>query len=181
MGSHEIYSTQSEWYTPPEVFQALGTSFDWDVAAAPDPSLTFVPARNFSSIGSLSKVWDKKDFIWCNPPWAGRGNKQPWVDLIHNQGNGLLLTPDRSSAPWWQNSALVAEAVLFVSLKIKFIPGPGNFANWKQPGTGTTIFAWGEKGVSALHNAEAKGFGIVMKRGLCLSADPCFYTTGPDY
>lgn len=169
MGSHEIYSTESEWYTPEYVFRALGCSFDWDIAAAPDPSLTFVPAKNFCSRDSLTKVWSKNDFIWCNPPWAGRGNKQPWIDLVHNQGNGLLLTPDRSSAPWWQNAALSAEAVLFVSRKIKFTPGPGNFSNWKQPGAGTTIFAWGEKGIKALFTAEENGLGIVMQRRLILA------------
>jgi hypothetical protein len=160
MGSHETYSIESEWYTPKYVFDALSCSFDMDVAAAPDPSLTFVPAAHFISQGSLEKEW--RGFVWCNPPWAGRGSKQPWIDKMAGHVNGLLLTPDRTSAPWWRNVAKNADAVLFVSGKIKFIPGPGNLSNWKQPGTGTCLFAWGALGVFGLLNAQKNGFGLVF-------------------
>lgn len=160
MGSHEVYSIESEWYTPAYIFKALDVRFDWDVAAAPDFSLTYVPADYYCSKESLSRDW--KGFVWCNPPWAGRGNKQPWVDKMACHGNGLLLTPDRSSAPWWQDAATKADAILFISGKVKFIPGPENLSNWKQPGAGSTIFAWGGAGISALLNAQKNGLGISM-------------------
>lgn len=157
-----MHSVENEWYTPKYIFDAMGYRFDMDVAAAPDPSLTHVPADKFISTDSLSKKWE--GFIWCNPPWAGRGQKAPWVagNALHD--NGLLLTPDRSSAGWWQYAATKSASILFVNGKIKFIPGPGNTSNWKQPGTGTTIFAFGMKGVMALATAEANGLGIVMKK-----------------
>lgn len=162
MGSHESYSIQNEWYTPSYIFKALGCSFDCDVAAAPDSSLASVPATFFYSSESLTKNWN--GFVWCNPPWGGIGNKQPWIDKMHPHGDGLLLTPDRSSSPWWQDASRKAEAILFVKGKIKFIPGPGNLSNHKHPGAGTTIFAWGERGIAALLDAEKNGLGITMVR-----------------
>lgn len=159
MGSHEIYSTQSEWYTPAYIFTALDCRFDWDVAAASDLSLAHVPALNFCSSDSLSKDWS--GFVWCNPPWAGRGNKQPWVHKMAIHGNGILLTPDRTSAPWWQCAASTADGILFVAGKIKFITGAGNLSNHKHPSNGTSIFAWGDTGMAALKNAEDNGLGIL--------------------
>lgn len=53
--------------------------------------------------------------------------------------------------------------VIFVSGKIKFIPGPGNSQNFNQPSNGTVIFAWGGVGVAALRNAEKLGLGLFMK------------------
>lgn len=102
-------------------------------------------------------------FVWCNPPWAGRGNKQPWIDKMHTHSNGLLLTPDRTSAPWWQDVARKADVVMFVSGKIKFIPGPYNRSNFKQPGNGTSIFGWGNNAIEALLRAETNDLGILVR------------------
>lgn len=157
MGSHERYSTQSEWYTPKYIFDALECRLDMDVAAAPE-GYGCVPA-DILCRDPFHTEW--RGFIWCNPPWAGRGNKQPWIEFIHRHGNGLLLSPDRTSVPWWQEAAKTADKILFVQGKIKFIPGPGNDANWKHPANGTTIFAWGERGVKALFAAKKNCLGIV--------------------
>jgi len=147
MGSHEKYSTQSEWYTPKYVFDALGCRFDMDVAAAPE-GYGCVPA-DILCRDAFHTEW--AGFIWCNPPWAGRGNKEPWIRFIHTHGDGLLLSPDRTSTPWWQDAAKKADRILFVHGKIKFIPGPENNSNWKQP----------DKGVKALFTAQKNGLGIV--------------------
>lgn len=162
MGSHERYSEENEWYTPAYIFEALCCKFDMDVAAARDVSLTHVPATTFLCTNSLQSDW--RGLVWCNPPWAGRGQKQPWIDKIDRHGNGLLLTPDRTSTRWWQNAGEKAAAVIFIYGKVKFIPGPGNSSNYKQPGNGTTIFAWGRGGIAAIRNAEKNGLGIVMKK-----------------
>lgn len=163
MGNHETYSTESEWYTPLYIFEALECHFDIDVAAPPSAvELTHVPAENYISQNSLEADWH--GFAWCNPPWAGRGNKQPWIDKMHAHGDGLLLTPDRSSAPWWQSAVKRADAVLFTAGKIQFIPGLGNQSKCDHPGSGTTIFAFGEKAVAALLNAEKNMLGTVLNK-----------------
>jgi hypothetical protein len=38
-----------------------------------------------------------------NPPFGGRNGLAPWLDKFFANGNGIALTPDRTSAPWWQD------------------------------------------------------------------------------
>lgn len=104
---------------------------------------------------SLEHDW--KGFIWMNPPFGGRNGIVPWMDKFFAHGSGVALTPDRTSAPWWQQSARRADAVLFVSGKIRFIKPDGTVG--KSPSTGTTLFAAGGRGVEALKRAQKSGLG----------------------
>jgi hypothetical protein len=71
------------------------------------------------------------------------------------------LTPDRTSAPWWQAFALTADAVLFVNGRIKFVRPDGSTGG--KPSNGTTLFARGARAVEALKRAEANGLGLVLR------------------
>lgn len=157
MSAWEAPGASDEWYTPPEVFVALGCSFDLDVAA---PScVTHVPTRaSFTQMDDgLHCNW--RGFVWMNPPFGGRGALAPWLDKFFAHGNGLALTPDRTSAPWFQAAWDRADRVLFVREKIKFIRPDGT--RGKQPGTGTALWAIGDDGVATLHRAALTGFGIL--------------------
>jgi len=63
--------------------------------------------------------------------------------------------PDRTSAPWWQEFAPLADAVMFIAPKVKFERPDGTIGG--QPGTGTTLFAMGDKAVFAIINASSLG------------------------
>lgn len=151
-------SRSNEWYTPSRVFDALGCEFDLDVACPSDMSFIKVPAKRFIHEKSLELTWD--GFIWMNPPFNGKEDKQSWLNKIYEHGNGIALTPDRTSAPWWPVAAKQCDALMFVSGKIKFIKQDGTIG--KNPGTGTTLFAYGKKAVIALVNAEKNKLGIVL-------------------
>lgn len=111
-----------EYYSPPEVFEALQAGkFDMDVAAAKIPSEAFVDAHVYLSECGLEINWI--GFIWCNPPYGKRGSKMPWVQKLSDHGNGLLLMPDRTSADWWQLAAKRSADLLTTYDKIKFV-GP---------------------------------------------------------
>lgn len=86
-----------EWYTPPNVFAALGCRFDMDVAAPVNRSGIHVPADQFLSSDSLTTPW--AGFVWMNPPFGGRGGLAPWLDRFIAHGDGIALVPDRTSAP----------------------------------------------------------------------------------
>lgn len=75
-------------------------------------------------------------------------------------GNGIVLVPDRTSAPWWQDAAKKADKILLVAGKIKFITPDGTTAD--SPSTGTTLFAYGFKAEQALHRAEKNGLGVTF-------------------
>jgi hypothetical protein len=159
MALHEqCVGATDEWYTPPHVFETLRCKFDLDVASPGAFVTPWIPARNFYTHSSLIREWH--GLIWMNPPFGGRGAIDPWLEKFFAHGNGIALTPDRTSAPWWQRQAAKADAILFVAPKLKFIGADGKPG--KSPAQGTTLMAAGSKATRALFNAADRGLGIFM-------------------
>lgn len=158
MSHWEIDGKTDEWYTPKYIFDALGCEFDTDVAAPKDRSYCDVPANKFICENSLDLEW--KGFVWMNPPFGKRNGILPWLNKIYKHGNGIALTPDRTSAPWWQQAAKQSDAVLFISGKIRFIRSNGMAGD--SPSTGTTLFAYGDQAVTALKQAYQNDLGILF-------------------
>lgn len=152
MAAYEAPGETDEWYTPAYIFEALGERFDLDVASPPAGPL-HVPADSFYSRGSLEKQWD--GFVWMNPPFGHQSTKRLWLAKFFDHGDGIALLPDRTSAPWWQEAAPLASSVMFIAPKVKFIRPDGSVG--EQPGTGTTLFAAGERGRAALLRARSLG------------------------
>lgn len=158
MALHEqAVGLTNEWYTPPHVFSALGCRFDVDVASPGKAVTPWIPARDFLCGGSLEKPW--KGYVWMNPPFGSRNGIAPWLRKFAEHGNGIALTPDRTSAPWWQWIAPRAEAILFVSPKIRFLDSSGNPGT--SPAQGTCLMAIGDRGVNALHRGAHEGLGFL--------------------
>lgn len=159
MALHEQAAGKTdERYTPSYVFEALGCRFDVDVAAPTAHLAQWVPAEHFIRERSLAQPW--RGFVWMNPPFGGRNGLEPWLTRFFRHGNGIALTPDRTSAPWWQAAAAQADAVLFVAGKIKFIGADGKPSNTSAQGT--TLMAAGKHAVAALKTAQARGLGLVF-------------------
>jgi hypothetical protein len=59
---YDKYNENDEYYTPTEVFGALGCKFDLDTAAPVDRRYCYVPADRFITEGSLEVKW--KGFVW---------------------------------------------------------------------------------------------------------------------
>ena len=156
MAAYETHGETDEWYTPGYIFDALGERFDLDVASPPEGP-RYVPAASWISQGSLEAEWS--GFVWMNPPFGHQRHKRQWLSKFMAHGNGIALLPDRTSAPWWQEFAPQASAVLFVSPKVKFERPDGTLG--EQPGTGTTLLASGQRGAEALINAA--GLGAVFQ------------------
>lgn len=157
-----------EWYTPPHVFNALGCSFDMDVASPGRDVTPWIPAAEFSTKHQPRQF---NGFIWMNAPFGGRNGLVPWLDEFCEHGNGIALVPDRTSAPWWQTYAPRADLVLFCTPKIKFIGGEeavrlgliekvGDAG--RSPAQGTCLLAIGDQGREALLCAAAAGLGTLF-------------------
>lgn len=155
MSYWESTGKSNDWFTPPYIFQALGCVFDCDVATA--DIVTHVPCRSKITMDSLSVEW--AGFVWGNFPFGGRNGLAPWLDKFFAHGNGIALTPDRTSAPWWQASARKADAILFIDGKVRFLRPDGS--EGVSPSNGTTLFAIGVQGCMALARAEVAGLGSV--------------------
>jgi hypothetical protein len=164
MSDWEASGQSDEWYTPKFVFDALGVDrFDLDVAAPPGGA-PHVPAARVYHERGLDLEWS--GFVWMNPPFGGRNGLVPWLDKFFQHGNGIAWTPDRTSAPWWQDAAKKADAILFISGKVKF-ERPGGVIG-ASPSTGTTLLASGFRGVAALERAAFVGFGYGVHNGRSL-------------
>ena len=156
MAYWEAGGKSDDWYTPKAVFDALGCAFDMGVAAPASGIGTYVPTERWISEGSLSAEWS--GFVWMNPPFGGRNGLGPWLDKFFLHGDGVALTPDRTSAPWFQAAWHRADGVLFTP-KLRFLRPDGT--EGASPSNGTALFASGDRGMAALSRAAKKGLGIL--------------------
>ena len=160
MSHWEKPGRSDEWRTPAYVFDALGCEFDLDPCTAAG---SWVPSQYVftKEDDGLNQDWafyhDRLPFVFMNPPFGGRNSIQPWLYKFFDHGCGIALTPDRTSAPWFQEAWNKADAVLFTR-KIKFIRADGTEGT--SPSNGTALFACGPKGVDALRLAQLRGLGI---------------------
>jgi hypothetical protein len=154
VGYWEGGGKSDEWFTPPHVFEALGERFDLDVAA---PSRCAVPARMSFSTGGLTNPW--WGFVWMNPPFGGRNGLEPWLVKFFEHGNGIALTPDRTSAPWFQRACERADAILFTP-KLRFLRADGS--EGASPSNGTALLAAGGRAVRALMRSRDAGLGVMV-------------------
>lgn len=148
-----------ELYTPREVFDAMAVRFEMDVAA-PREGPRHVPTSRWLWRDSLNSGWE--GFIWMNPPFGGRNGLEPWLRRFFEHGDGVALTPDRTSAPWWQHAARQADAILLTAGKVKFERPDGSVG--KCPGAGVTLWAAGPRAVMALMNAQRASLGSTWVR-----------------
>jgi DNA N-6-adenine-methyltransferase (Dam) len=163
MGTHEqSVGATDEWYTPAYVFEALGMCFDLDPA---HPLRSDLPVDrwlfDFYPSGGLERPW--KGQVWLNPPFGGRNGIVPWLVRFMAHRQGVAFVPDRTSAPWWQRFAPQADALLFISPKVKMLDA--DLRPSKSPAQGTTLLACGVEAVAALERAEKAGLGKVWRRG----------------
>jgi hypothetical protein len=156
--SHEAPGKSDEWFTPKYIFDALGLTFDMDVAHPRDHTHTHVPAMRFLYERGLESDWIGT--VWMNPPF-GNGNaaKLRWMRRFFDHGDGIALTPDRTSAPWFLECWPRADLCMFIGPKVKFIRPDGSLG--EQPGTGTVLWACGQKACAALRRAADRGLGVL--------------------
>jgi hypothetical protein len=119
---HDLRGADStdEWFTPPEVFDALGIDFDLDPAAPPS-GVPWIPAnRHFSKADDgLTQPWTGR--VWLNPPY-GRETRR-WLARLAEHGDGARGCG--SHASFSAQSGMVDRAGL--------MPG-----GWRRRGLGRT-------------------------------------------
>lgn len=146
-----------EWYTPPEIFDALRLRFDLD-PCSPGPG-HWVPAdRIFTKEDDgLSQEWS--GLVFMNPPFGGRNGHVPWLQKFFAHNNGVGIVRAYTSSSWWHDNMGSANMLLFPRGKTKFIRPDGSVG--KSPGHGVVLIGAGDRACNALKNS---GLGMVWDR-----------------
>lgn len=151
MAEHENCIGESDdWYTPREIFVALGEAFDLDPCSPGEGH--WVPARKIftKDDDGLSKQWS--GFVFMNPPFGGRNGHVPWLTRFLEHGNGIAIVRAYTSSGWFHDHAVKADAMLFPRGKTKFIRPDGSIG--KAPGHGIVLLAMGERARLALQRSN---------------------------
>lgn len=160
MAEHEpCIGASDDWFTPPEIFAALGLTFDLD-PCSPGAG-HWVPAINIytKEDDGLSRDWI--GLVFMNPPFGGRNGHVPWLRKFLDHGNGVAIVRAYTSSAWFHDHAVKAETILFPRGKTKFIRPDGSIG--RAPGHGVVLLGMGERSRRALRQS-----GL----GLCLECNP---------
>jgi hypothetical protein len=163
MAAYEAAGKTDEWFTPKYIFDALGLEFYLD-AAAPEDGPRHVPTRRWYSPKRCGLISPWRELVWMNPPFGHQRQKRAWLKKFFDHHNGIALVPDRTSAPWFQEFAPLADAICWVAPKIKFERPDGS--RGMSPGTGTALLAAGPEAAAALDRC---GLGMVTGRRVSAS------------
>jgi hypothetical protein len=165
----QVTGGPNTYLTPGDTFLKLGNpKFDTDVAGPAPGCLSYVPAKQTIWRDSLLTSWASFGYVWMNSPFNSNGELEPkrnglepWLDKFTEHGNGVCLTPDRTSAPWFQKFVPRVDLVLFWAPKIKFLCPDGTPGS--SPPDGNAFLAMGEQGCAALEHAARHGHGLLMQ------------------
>lgn len=158
MAEHEpCIGASDDWYTPPEIFDALGLTFDLDPCSPGEGH--WVPARSVltKEQDGLSRKW--AGCVFMNPPFGGRNGHVPWLARFFDHANGVAIVRAYTSSGWWHEHMHRAEAILFPKGKTKFIRPDGSVGG--SPGHGVVLIGMGEQACAALHRSD---LGMVWDR-----------------
>lgn len=131
--------------TPEWVWKPLG-KIDLDPCAGEH---TRIGAANYAlerGEDGLSLPWS--GFVFCNPPFS---QKEIWTEKMLAHGNGLLLLPERGSAPWFGPLAKRTRHYWVMGQKINFIGGPSS------NNLGSVFFPMGSEAMWRLANSGLPG------------------------
>lgn len=138
-----------EWYTPGELFHALGVTFDLDPAGAgsPTPSDAYCATVWSHDTDGLAQPWF--GHVWLNPPYGPAGVS--FSDRMIAHDDGLLLLPSRTETAIYQRALIAADVACFLRDRLWFIRKDGFQA---RSSFGSTLFAFGEWAAQILRRAD---------------------------
>lgn len=138
--------------TPKWVYSQLG-EIDLDPCAGINTNIgreNYVVER-----GENGLLLDWQGFVYCNPPFS---QKELWIQRMSEHDNGILILPERGSAPWFGPLAKRCGAYFVMGKKINFIGGPSS------NNLGSALFPFGEEARERLKNIQLPGHYVEVKR-----------------
>lgn len=137
--------------TPEWVLRELG-EIDLDPCAGIDTTI----AKNNWAIergdNGLERDWF--GFVYCNPPFS---QKEQWSQRMIDHGNGILILPERGSAPWFGPLAQAAGCYWVMGKKINFVGGPSS------NNLGSVLFPFGDDARDRILVSNLPGHFVTVK------------------
>ncbi len=137
--------------TPKYITDSLGP-FDLDPCAGPKRNIADVNYWDGDGENGLSLNWF--GFVWCNPPFS---QKELWAEKMVRHGNGILLLPERGSAPWFSPLAKSSGSYFVMGKKINFEGGSSS------NNIGSVLFPFGEKAISRIKKSGLPGHFVLVQ------------------
>lgn len=138
--------------TPHWVFSQLG-EIDLDPCAGVDTRIAKTNWARERGEDGLTRDWF--GFVYCNPPFS---QKELWAKKMVRHGNGILILPERGSAPWFGPLAATAGAYWVMGQKINFDGGPSS------NNLGSVLFLFGLEAVSRITKSGLPGHLVSVQR-----------------
>jgi len=137
--------------TPPWVYESLAP-FDLDPCAAKNTTIADTNYRLCDGENGLVLPWF--GLAWCNPPFS---QKENWAAKMAEHGNGILILPERGSAPWFGPLAEKCGAYFVMGKKINFIGGPSS------NNLGSVLFPFGSLAVERIEKSGLPGHFVSVQ------------------
>ena len=158
MAEHEpSVGMSDDWFTPPEIFAALGLRFDLD-PCSPGPD-HWVPADKIYTKADDGLMQPWFGLVFMNPPFGGRRGHVPWLKRFFGHADGVAIVRAYTSSDWFHDYIVPhAETLLFPRGKTKFIRPDGSIG--AAPGHGVALIGVGEIANNALMRS---GLGLCIR------------------
>lgn len=137
--------------TPQYITDALGP-FDLDPCAGENTKIGKV--NLFYSRGENGLISEWKGFVWCNPPFS---QKEIWAKKMIDHNNGILILPERGSAPWFGPLAEKCGCYFVMGKKINF--EGGNSSN----NLGSILFPFGSDAIKRIKESNLPGHMVKVE------------------
>lgn len=131
--------------TPEYVYKQFGY-IDLDPCSGIDTKIASTNWAIERGEDGLKREWF--GFVYCNPPFS---QKEIWAEKMIAHGNGILMLPERGSAPWFGPLATAASRYWVMGKKINFIGGPSS------NNLGSVLFLFGEDAENRIIESELPG------------------------
>lgn len=137
--------------TPPYITNALGP-FDLDPCAGEKTEIAKTNWWIGRGEDGLSTNWF--GFVWCNPPFS---QKEVWAQKMIAHGCGILILPERGSAPWFGTLAESCGMYFVSGKKINFLGGPSS------NNLGSILFPFGLEAKARIESSGLPGHLVEVK------------------
>lgn len=131
--------------TPQDILEALG-NFDLDPCAGQNTSIATINLWDGRGEDGLTAEWH--GIVYCNPPFS---EKEIWSKKMIEHNNGILILPERGSAPWFGALALQAKSYFVMGKKINFVGGPSS------NNLGSVLFPFGDEAIQKIKDCGLPG------------------------